>query len=330
MCGADGLLGSLTVSAKLQGHTNLSVVETPIQFAARDGFDLGGILYAPTADADPACAVVLSCGGGIPAARYANFARYLARAGVPVLTYDYRGIGRSRPASLRGFSATIEDWSEYDCGGAIDWLRARYRTSVIVGVAHSIGAFLMGGAPNLALLSRVLFVGAHTGYFGDYRPLFRWPMAIVWHGAMPVLTHALGYFPGHRLGLGEDIPRDIALRWAARRTADPKAPSALPKDSTRSDAFFRRCELASGTALMLGFTDDAFATPAGMRRFLREFPRINAISLEVAPKQVGLKQIGHFGFFSRRVGAVLWPRVVQYVTSGIPPELPSVLGRPRP
>jgi predicted alpha/beta hydrolase len=320
--GVEGLLVSLTGSAKLRSYTNLSVIETPIRFAARDGFDLGGVLYAPMPEADPACAVVLSCGGGIPSARYANFARYLAQAGVSVLTYDYRGIGRSRPSSLRGFSATIEDWSEHDCGGAIDWLRARYSTSVLVGVAHSIGAFLMGAAPNLAVLSRLLFVGAHTGYFGDYRPLLRWPMAFVWHGAMPVLTHAFGYFPGHRLGLGEDIPRDVALRWAARRTADPRARRGRVQDSTRSDAFFQRCESASGKVLMLGFTDDAFATRAGMRRFLREFPRINATCLELAPNKLGLKRIGHFGFFSRRVGAVLWPKVTHYVSRGTPVELP--------
>lgn len=297
-----------------------SVSETAIRFPARDGFDLGGVVFAPANLARPSHAVIINCGGGIPAVRYANFARFLAKAGIPVLTYDYRGIGDSRPARLRGFRATIEDWSEYDCAGAIDLVHARFGASEIVGTAHSIGAFLMGAAPNVGMLSRFFFVGAHTGYFGDYRPLYRWPMAVLWHGVMPVLTQALGYFPGRRLRLGEDIPRDVALQWAARRTADPKAKLVSTSGESRSEIFFRRCALTKGPALMLGFTDDAFATAAGVRRFVREFPLIDASHAEFAPKQLGLKRIGHFGFFSRVAEATLWPIARDYIRDGIVPK----------
>ena len=65
--------------------------------------------------------VVVHPGAGIAAAAYRRFAGFLAEAGIPVLTYDYRGIGASRPKALRGFRAAIEDWAEYDCGGAIAW-----------------------------------------------------------------------------------------------------------------------------------------------------------------------------------------------------------------
>ena len=71
-------------------------------------------------------------------------------SGIPTLTYDYRGIGLSRPRALRGFRAAIEDWAEYDCAGAIAWLRERYPRRAILGIAHSIGALLVGGAHNAA------------------------------------------------------------------------------------------------------------------------------------------------------------------------------------
>ncbi len=314
-------------SPRMDNGPNHSVVETPITFPALDGFDLGGVIYAPMDAVPPTLAVVVNCGGGVPAFRYSNFARFLGKAGIPTLVYDYRGIGGSRPIQLRGFSATVEDWSEYDCAGAIALVHKQYPTSALVGVAHSIGAYLMGAAPNIDMLSRMVFVGAHTAYFGDYRPLLRWPMALLWHGVMPVLTHAFGYFPGRRLRLGDDIPREIALQWAARRTADPKAKVYSGRDPTRSIAFFHRCASATGNALMLGFTDDAFATSAGTRRFRREFPRIDAMQVELAPGQVGLKRIGHFGFLSRIAEAALWPIALAYIRDGVPPRPPMVENR---
>ena len=79
------------------------VAETFIRFPALDGYDLGGTLYVAPDVVEPSAAVLFSCGGGIPASRYTRFARYLAANGIPVLIFDYRGIGSSRP---RGFGAS--------------------------------------------------------------------------------------------------------------------------------------------------------------------------------------------------------------------------------
>src|SRR4029450_9440444 len=139
------------------------VVEVSLQFAALDGFMLDATLYGPPGLDHPSTVVLFICGGGISAARYARFARFLASNFIPVLTFDYRGIGASRRSGLRGFKAVAEDWSELDCGGAVKHLRARYPTSEIVGVAHSIGTMLLGGAPNVGTISRFVFLCPHTG-----------------------------------------------------------------------------------------------------------------------------------------------------------------------
>ena len=93
-----------------------------------------------------------------------------------MLTYDYRGIGMSRPLAMRGFQATIEDWAEFDSAAAIAWLRERFPDDEILGFSHSIGCLAMGGGPSANEQARVVMIGAHTGYYGDYRPLFRLPM----------------------------------------------------------------------------------------------------------------------------------------------------------
>jgi predicted alpha/beta hydrolase len=226
-----------------------------------------------------------------------------------VLTYDYRGIGLSRPGKLAGFDAVIEDWAEFDCSAAIGWMRQRYPDSQLVGIAHSVSALLVGGAENAAEQSRLVLVGAHTGYFGDYRPLYRLPMAALWHGMMPALTRAVGYFPARRLGLGDDIPAGVALQWGARRSSNLRPVGDRPADA-RTKRLLDRCAALARPTLMVRFSDDAFATEAGMRRLLLYYPRLSTVHAEFSPADSGTRRIGHFGFFSRPVGRALWPRLV--------------------
>lgn len=255
---------------------------------------------------------MISCGGGIAAFRYARFASFLASCGIPVLTYDYRGIGSSRPASLRGFRAAAEDWSEFDCAGAIAQLRSRYGAADLVGVAHSIGALITGGAPNATEFARYLFVCPHTGYYRDYLLKHRLPMAAMWHGVMPALTQIFGYFPAKALRLGEDIPAEVAMQWAARRSPDLR-PEATTRDASRARLMMARYATLQGSALAIGFRDDSFATMKGMRRLLAAFPNLQAEIWLIAAADVHMKSIGHFGFFRREAAPALWPRVLSFV-----------------
>ncbi|MEM8931402.1 MAG: alpha/beta hydrolase, partial [Acidobacteriota bacterium] len=75
-------------------------------FSARDGHPLVGTLFE--SDEPPRLALVVNSGTGIPRRFYARFAAHAAARGFVVLTYDYRGIGGSRPNSLRGFEARMQ------------------------------------------------------------------------------------------------------------------------------------------------------------------------------------------------------------------------------
>jgi predicted alpha/beta hydrolase len=286
-----------------------AVDEFPLRIRAQDGYELGAVLYAARAGAAPQRAAVLHGGAGIPAQRYRHFAHFLARAGTPVLTYDYRGIGLSRPAALTGFQAVIEDWAEFDCSAAIGCLRERFPRSELVGIAHSVGTLLFGGAHNAAEQARLILIGAHTGYYGDYHPFYRLPMAALWHGLMPVLTRLVGYFPARRLGLGEDIPAGIALQWASRRSSDLR-PAGNSAADERARRLLDRCAALERPALVLRFSDDAFATAAGMRRLLAYYPRLSPEFVLFTPADAGTSKIGHFGFFGRGAGLALWPKLL--------------------
>jgi predicted alpha/beta hydrolase len=281
-----------------------------IRLRAADGYEIGAIFYAALRPRAPRRVAVLHGGAGIPALRYRRFAHFLAEWGIPVLTYDYRGIGLSRPPALRGFQATIEDWAEYDSAAAIAWLRERFPRDEILGFSHSIGCLPLGGAPNAAEQARIVLVGAHTGYYGDYRRLYRLPMAVAWHGLMPALTRFVGYFPADRLGLGEDLPAGMALEWAERRRPELRPDGAEPAGERRL-RLLDHCAALECPAIAISISDDAFATVDGTRRLLSYFPRLSSPQLlQFSPPDAQVRRIGHFGFFRRAVGTTLWPRLL--------------------
>jgi len=280
-----------------------------LRLRASDGFELGAVLHEPAPGTAVERAAVIHGGAGIAAARYRRFAAFLAQHGIAALTYDYRGIGLSRPPSLRGFRAGVEDWSELDSAAAVAWLRSRFPAAQIVGIAHSVGALLFGGAANAAEQSRMVLVSGHTGYYGDYDWRYRLPMALMWHGVMPVVTLLAGYFPASRMGLGEDLPAGIALQWSTRWSGEVR-PAGKGPAHHRTRILLDRCAALSRPAVIVSVSDDAFATPRSTERLLACYPRL-AVEKRIvfSPADAGTARLGHFGFFAQR-GQPLWPRLL--------------------
>src|SRR4029077_17676214 len=85
----------------------LAAVElVEITLKADDGAALGATVYGAGEQA-----VLVMPATGVPQSYYAKYAGYLAERGFSVLTFDYRGIGRSRNGPLRHSSARMRDWA---------------------------------------------------------------------------------------------------------------------------------------------------------------------------------------------------------------------------
>ena len=83
-----------------------------IEFPAADGYRLHGTLHRPSGP--PRAVVLIHPATAVPERLYLPFAGYLVEQGFAALTYDYRGIGRSAPRSLRGSKAKMRDWMELE------------------------------------------------------------------------------------------------------------------------------------------------------------------------------------------------------------------------
>jgi len=209
-----------------------------MQFAATDGFTLHGTLYEGGADE-----ILIASALGVKRRYYDAFAQAAVARGFTVFTFDYRGIGESRPSSLRGFKASMHDWGALDLPAAIDQLKGA-RSITLVG--HSAGGQIPGLASNANALDRLVFVAAQAGYYGNYPGLHRHSIRVIWH-LMPFASRVIGYFPSRALGLGsEDLPTGVATqlneglnlrpRFARNRERERpgKQPAGLQRGRLRS------------------------------------------------------------------------------------------------
>ena len=279
-----------------------------------DGFPLAARLWSAPKATDSKDVALINAGAGIASKYYDRFAAFLAERGIPTLVYDYRGIGRSRPDSLRGFQASVEEWGSKDCAAAICWLRNRFPEARLIVVGHSIGGFVTGFVTNGTLIDRMLLISAHTGFWRDYSAFARPLMFLAWHVLMPAITAVVGYFPGKRLHMLEDLPKGVAFEWASRLHPDfwwrLKRPDGSP-DSDRINGLHAKFAAINASTLAVRFTDDPFATDEATVRILGLFPNISVVRLVLAPSDGDGLPIGHFGFFDSRFRPNLWPRVLE-------------------
>ena len=286
--------------------------------AAADSYPLAARLWASEGASAPLVVALINAGAGIAMGYHDRFAGFLAANGVPTLIYDYRGIGKSRPRSLRGFPASVEEWGSKDCTAALAWLANRFPGALRLVVGHSVGGLVTGFVTNGPMIDRMLLIGAHTGYWRDYAAWARPGMYVLWHALMPSLTRVVGYFPGRRLHLLEDLPAGVALEWANRRRPDfwwnKKTPDGAVDTAWREEALGRFQAIHAPT-LALRFSDDVFATEAATVRILGLYQNCPATQIVVGPADVGGQKIGHFGFFRSRFRDTLWPRVLDWLRS---------------
>ena len=285
---------------------------------AADGYPIAATLWAAGSADPPARYVVVNAGAGIPARYYDRFASWLADRGLPTLTYDYRGIGASAPPSLKDFRASVEDWGSKDYAAVADAMAGRYPGAKASVVGHSIGGFVTGLAPGGERLDRLALVGAHTGYWRDYARRVRLPMFVTWHLAMPAVTRAVGYFPGRRFGLPEDLPAGVARDWSQRRRPEPwwnlRGADGLP-DRARIAEVVARFDAFRAETLVLSLADDPFATPEATARIAALFRNCAIRERSIDPRAAGLPRVGHFGFFRSRMRDALWPIVGDFLAA---------------
>lgn len=292
----------------------ISAEPIPVEISCSDGVRLGGDFWPAHADG-ASTTVIINPATGVLARYYHRYARFLATQGFNALTYDYRGIGASRPATLRGCGYRWRDWGEFDFDAAVQFVRASRPGDAIVVVGHSIGGFLPGLAASAGSVDRMLTVGAQFAYWPDYAPKERLGMLLKWHVAMPVVTALCGYFPGRRLGLLEDLPAGVANEWSFRR-----ARMELSYPAERRKEVLERFAAFTAPILAVAPHDDIYATPSAVRRGLRYYPAAGSRTMVIlGADDLSATPTGHFGLFHAAHQEGFWRDTVTWLRDGTNP-----------
>ena len=258
---------------------------------ARDAYPLAATAYGDNSSQ----IAVISSATAVPRAFYANFATALAARGYQVVTYDYRGIGGSRPPSLRGFTARARDWALKDMQGVVDWARGQSpRRLVLVG--HSMGGQVAGLLEDASNIDAMVTFSSQSGHWRLQGGAQKASVAFHVHVTIPVLSSVFGYMPWSRLGSAEDLPMGVALEWAhwCRQRDYLLGETSLPL--ARYDQF-------RAPVLAYSFDDDPWGTARSVDAMMRAYPHLERRHVRVA--DTDLSRIGHFGFFRSRARA-LW------------------------
>ncbi|WP_298974654.1 alpha/beta fold hydrolase [uncultured Roseobacter sp.] len=280
----------------------LKVVETPNVrrrlIKTEDGAELSGTLYKPPFK--PRAALVLNGATGVPQTYYNAFAYWAAaERGVAVLTYDYRGMGRSANGSMRASRATMSDWGLRDNLAARAHLRRAVPDVPLWVMGHSLGAMMLPMQADVSGIDRVIGVGAGLVHHVDHPWPYRGLALFFWYGLPPVMSRLLGYMPGRFLGFGADMPAAAFAEWRRWCTTPGVFAGAvtqsLPKpDWSRSGAPVR----------LMSFTDDDLVPEPCTQRLARLYGGQAEVQ-RIAPADHGLRRVGHISAFARRNDA-LW------------------------
>jgi predicted alpha/beta hydrolase len=274
-----------------------------IALSADDGaVALSGRYHAPIGSAKGA--VLIAGAMGVKQDYYAAFAQWLAAQGYASVSFDYRGTGGSLPSgrSLRGFRADLFDWAR-DIDAAVDVLLARHPDAPLYVVGHSLGAQLPGLLRHRDRIAGLVSVAAGSGYWRDNAPQLKRVVLYFWHVLVPVAVAIAGYFPGRRIGKVGDLPRGVVLQWR-RWCLHPRYHVGAEGEAVRE-----RFAAAKFPIVALSITDDELMTERGTRVLIDCYENAPRQLQRIAPADVGVQRIGHFGFFRRQFEPTLWRRL---------------------
>lgn len=301
-------------------------VPEPFAVEAADGCPIRGWSWRHPGEGGSRPVVIVNPATSVRCRYYSRFAAFLFERGFDAIAYDYRGIGESRPATLRGFEASWIDWGSLDFEAVLRWARRSFPGQPVDVVAHSIGGLVLGLAESSHLVRRAFTVGAQYAYWPDYAPSARLRMLAKWHLAMPLVTMAFGYFPGRRLGWLEDTPRGVVRDWTFSRRRLEDSWRVRSERRPGAPELVRRFAAVTAPILAVSATDDEFGTVPAVERLLAYFTGSRRLHLRVSPRSIAEPAVGHFAFFDSRLAEKLWRVPLEWLRSGrADPGWPGVL-----
>lgn len=261
-----------------------------------DNFELAVTSFSP--ESNPKAVVLINSAMGVLRQYYRKFAAFLATEGFQIYSYDYRGIGGSRPGSLKGFDTSIYQWGITDMETMINYVTDAHEEVPLLAIGHSVGGQALGLAPSCQKVNGLMLVTSQVGNWTHWDK-GRTKLKFFWKYLLPTLSKMFGYFPAKKLGMFEDLPKGVAMEWS-KWGCNPDYLFAFDFDVPKQHGDLKV------PLLSWSFTDDGYAPIRAVKQLLQRYAKADIIHRHLAPQDLGVSRIDHFGFFRESFKDSLW------------------------
>jgi predicted alpha/beta hydrolase len=292
---------------------SLSVID-PLSLVADDGYRLAATRYSAQGAARGN--LIVAGATGVQQRFYRRFAQYASARGFNVLTLDYRGIGDSAPASLKGFEMAYLDWGLRDLAAAVE--RMDDGRTPLYWIGHSFGGHALGLLPNHRKIAAAYCFGTGAGWAGWMPGAEALKVRLMWSCVLPLIVAWKGYMAWSLLGMGDDLPLGVYRdwkRWCAH-------PHYFFDDPAMADIASRYAQVRT-PCVFANAVDDLWAPPVSRDAFIKGYRNAPLRTRDLAGRP-----IGHMGYF-RESASALWDEALDWFaaqSAAGAPRQPSVSG----
>ncbi len=272
----------------------------------QDEFPLAATIYRPTSAKG---AIMLGPATGIRRGFYHKFCTYLAEQGYGVISYDNRGIGDSRNGDINAGDASLITWGKLDMTAILNKLQNAFPGVEYHLIGHSAGGQLVGLMENALQLRSMFNVASSSGWLKNMRFPFKLSAQFFMNIFIPVSNLLFGHTKSHWVGMGEPLPKDAAAQW--RRWCNHGGYCAADFGKAITSHHYHELQCPSKWIFA---TDDEIAVHENVKDMARVIPNSPAEIVELNPKELGLKELGHMKFFSSK-NHHLWTMATDWIQS---------------
>lgn len=135
------------------------------QLHTADNYPITVHIFEPEVSAEKL--LLINSATGVKQQVYFSFAKYFAENGFTVVTYDYRGVGLSKPEKMKGFKASMRIWGTHDYKAVTGFIQKEYSGYEKFCLGHSVGALIIGMNEDSQIFEKFIFVGTQDAYIGN-------------------------------------------------------------------------------------------------------------------------------------------------------------------
>ncbi len=268
-----------------------------IDILTEDHYSLAAHLFEPQISNQKV--LLINSATGVKQQIYFSVAQFFADQGFTVITYDYRGIGLSKPDKMRGFEASMRVWGTTDYKSLTDYIKSNFEDYKKYCLGHSVGALILGMNPDSEIFEEFIFVGTQNAFVGNLRLKTKIEAYLGFGIVQPLFTFFLGYFPASWFGLGESLPSGSAFDWRILILNKKSTNNLLEKSADFSKKLRQK-------VLVIWAEDDAWLTEKGVKSLLENtYANLRPTYRHIYTSESEKGEIGHVNFF-RSYNRKLW------------------------